>query len=119
MLFPQVKTSTSILAYVAALISAVAVAGTLFRLLKPLRTGGLIARFFARFWIIGSFYFTLTVVMVLIAGPYIFSGPMRFGGYNSDPTTFRETAVGGIALGLMGALIWPLVTKAKGYETGM
>ena len=119
MLFPQVKTSTSILAYIVALISGLAVAGTLFRLLEPLRRDGLIARFFARFWIIGSFYFTFAVVMVLIAGPYIFSGPMRFGGYNSNPITFRETAIEGIGLGLFGALIWPLVTKAKGYETEM
>jgi hypothetical protein len=119
MLFPQVKTSTSVLAYFAALVSALAVSVILFRLLEPLRKGGLIARFFARFWIIGAFYFTLAVVMVLVAGPYIFSGPMRSGRYISDPITFRETVLGGIALGLLGAVLWPLVTKAKGYDADM
>src|SRR4051812_25416465 len=108
MLFPEVKTSTGIIAYLVGIISAFTVAGALFRLLEPLRQGGMIARFFARFWIIGSFYFTLGAVMALIAGPYIFAGPTRFGGYNSNPITFRETAFMGIGLGLFGAFMWPI-----------
>jgi hypothetical protein len=118
-LYPEVKTSTGIVAYLVGIVSAFTVAGTLFRLLEPFRTGGLIARFIARFWIIGSFYFTLGAVMAMVAGPYIFAGPRRFGGYNSDPLTFRETVFIGIASGLLGALIWPVVSKAKNSSIEM
>jgi hypothetical protein len=119
-LFPQVKTSSALLAYIAGITSAFVVAGTLFRLLEPMRKGGMIARFFARVWIIGSFYFTLSVVMVLVAGPYVFAGPGRRGAaYNSNPTTFRETILTALGLGILGAFFWPLVTKARNYPSDM
>jgi hypothetical protein len=118
-LFPQVKISTGVLAYVAGITSAFVVAGTLFRLLQPMREGGMVARYFARVWIIGTFYFTLAVVMVLIAGPYVFSGPMRGGGYNSNPTTLRETVLLALGLGFFGAFLWPVVSKARNYDSGM
>lgn len=118
-LFPEVKTSRAIIGYILGVVSAFTVAGTLFRLLEPLRRGGTIARFLARFWIIGSFYFTLTAVMAIVAGPYIFAGPTRTGGYISDPLTFRETVFMGIALGLLGALMWPIVGRSKNSDIDM
>jgi hypothetical protein len=118
-LFPPIKTSTGIIAYLVGIASAFAVAGALFRLLEPLRRGGIIARFIARFWIIGAFYFTFAAAMAIIAGPYIFAGPTRYGGYNSDPITFRETLIFGIGLGIFGAFMWPFVSAAKGYKSDM
>lgn len=119
MLFPPVKTSTGIVAYVVGLASAFGVSTALFRLLEPMRRSGVIARFVARFWIIGSFYFTLTAVMAIIAGPYIFGGPTRFGDYNSDPLTFREVLIIGLIAGVFGALLWPVFRRGRNYGIEM
>jgi hypothetical protein len=119
MLHPQVKISTGIIAYFVGLASAFGVAGGLFRLLEPMRRSGIIARFIARLWIIGWFYFTLTAVMAIIAGPYIFAGPTRFGDYNSDPLTFKAVLWIGVAAGFLGALMWPLVSKRRNTDVDM
>lgn len=118
-LFPQVKTSTGIVAYLVGIASAFGVSVSLFRLLEPMRRSGKIARFIARFWIIGSFYFTLTAVMAIIAGPYIFAGPTRLGGYNSDPLTFPEVLLTGLIAGVLGAVMWPIVRKGRNSGVDM
>ena len=52
-------------------------------------------------------------------GAYIFADPIRGGGWRTAPTSRREILENGLALGVIGALIWPVVARAKGYETGM
>ena len=65
------------------------------------------------------FFFTLYGVMVLVAGPYVFSGPTKYGGYNSNPTSFDETLFVAVIGGLLGALAWPFLNAAKGQKTEM
>jgi uncharacterized membrane protein len=119
MLYPQPSDAREFAAFATALPAAGLAAGAMFYLLRPLRRGGLIARFIARVAIIGMLYTTLQVVAVAIGGPYIFAGPMRGGGWRTDPTSGREILGSGLALGVIGALLWPAVARAKGEELGM
>ncbi len=48
-----------------------------------------------------------------IAGPYVFAGPTRFGGYNSDPVTFGEVLFIGAMAGVLGAVMWPIARRGR------
>jgi hypothetical protein len=119
MLYPEPTPTRELLAFATALPAAGVVAGTLYYLLRPLRRGGMAARFVARLVVIGMLYTTLQLVAAAVGGPYIFAGRMRGGGWRTTPTSGREILENGLALGLIGALLWPVVARAKGHDTGM
>lgn len=53
------------------------------------------------------------VVMRLLGGPCVVSGPIRGGGYDSTVTSGHDIIVFALVTGLLGAVVGPIVTKAK------
>jgi len=112
----EVSTLRGLTAYAVALPTAAAVGVGLYAALGRWRRGNPLLRFIARVWIIGGGYTAAAIVMRLIGGPCILAGPTRRGGYDSDPVTGQAILWMGLTLGVLGALLWPVVVKAKGHE---
>lgn len=119
MLYPEPSSARQVAAYILAVPAAFGVATAMHYLLAPLRQRGAISRFVARVGIIGVFYTTFAAVMVGIAGPYVFAGRTRDGGWITSPTTGRGILGMGFALGVLGALLWPVASRAKGDDLEM
>ena len=96
--------------------AAFGVAGTLRYLLVPLRRTNVFGRFVARVGVIGIFYATFSAVMVGIAGPYVFAGASRGGNWHTSPMDGRAILASGLAIGVIGAIILPVVARLKGRD---
>ncbi|GJG86845.1 hypothetical protein tb265_20260 [Gemmatimonadetes bacterium T265] len=116
MLYPEPSTSGQVIGYILAVPAGFAVARTLHYLLAPLRRSNFVARFVARVAIIGVFYTTFAAVMVGIAGPYVFTHRSPTGAWSTSPTDAAEMMESGLGAGIIGALVWPVVTRAKGHN---
>lgn len=104
--FSKPSIALQVLAYVTAVPVAFAFAGTMHYLLAAMRRGGVVARFVARVGIIGMFYTTFATVMVGIAGPYVFK----------SRTTWDEILGIGLTIGVVGAVVWPVVNRRGGGD---
>jgi hypothetical protein len=119
MLYPEPSATRQLAADATALPAGCIAAGAMYYLLRPLRRGGLVARFVARVMIIGMLYTTLGLVAVAVGGPYIFAGRMRGGGWDTSPTTGGEILATGLAAGVLGAALWPVVARYRSRDLDM
>ena len=106
----------AVVAYVLAVASGFAAASFLWRQLAAWRRGGAALRFLARFWIIAGFYWAFGAAMRIVAGPYWLVGPTRGGGYNTAPQRWTDIAGAAVAIGLLGATLWPWIRKGDDME---
>ena len=89
-LFPQPDPTLLVPAVVTAFAAGILVGFGVYRGLKPLEQHGRIVTLFVRWW---SWWLALVagmIALVGIAGPYVFAGPTRGGGYDSSPITRDE-----------------------------
>jgi len=103
----------AVTSYLIALPATIGAAGGLYVGFGALRRSNWLLRFVARCGIIGGTYTVFGLVMRVVGGPCIFSGPTRGGGYDSSPTNGRGIVLIGLIIGLLGAALWPFVPQGR------
>ncbi len=112
----EVPTWRVIGSYTAAVPAAFVIGIGLFALLRSWRRSNMCVRFATRVLVIGGGCAAFGLVMRVLGGPCVFSGPMRGGGYDSAPTGSRDIFLFGLVAGVVGAVMVPIVAKAKGVD---
>ena len=92
-LYPEVSTGMQLLAAAAGFGVATPVGVTIYRLLAPVRGWGPVGRFVALAWAWFLALLTGLGAMVFVAGPYVFAGRTREGGYLTEPITRGEAVI--------------------------
>ncbi len=102
MLFPQSQPARVFAGMVTGFAFGIPMGLFMYRALAPLEPRGRVVTLLVRWW---SWFVGLGTLMGLtvgIGGPYVFAGPLRGGGYDSDPVNRHE-------------LLWALALQALLY----
>jgi hypothetical protein len=120
MLFPEVPEPQKSVALLTGYGAAVGLGLWCYWLLRPLRRWGRLGRAAAQFWAWWVAVASGQLVAAWIGGPYVFAGPLKGGGWMTEPLTPRELIVMAslmAAYALLG-LFAPYSPPPRGGEGG-